>query len=95
MGAQGAYQPKNGGFRPGQFDATSGNATTSFPTLGRFGVRKVEAFVYEPDGRTYAYADVVNYTCAAWIGLGGSVALSLCTTAHPLHSSCRTRQDIR
>ena len=26
----------------------------------------MEAFVYPPDGRTYAYADIVNYTCAAW-----------------------------
>ena len=22
--------------------------------------------VYPPDGVTYAYADIVNYTCAAW-----------------------------
>lgn len=47
-------------------DWTTGNVSTSFPTLGRFGVRKVEAFVYPADGRTYAYADIVNYTCAAW-----------------------------
>jgi hypothetical protein len=47
-------------------DWGSGNASTSFPTLGRFGVRKVEAFFYPPDGKTYAYADIVNYTCATY-----------------------------
>lgn len=48
------------------FDEASGNASTSFPTLGRFGVRKVEAFLYKRDGKTYAYADIVNYTCGGW-----------------------------
>lgn len=33
------------------FDEASGNASTSFPTLGRFGVRKVEAIVHS--GITY------------------------------------------
>ena len=47
-------------------DWDSGNSSTAFPTLGRFGVRKVEAFVYPKDGRTYAYADIVNYTCPSW-----------------------------
>jgi hypothetical protein len=47
-------------------DWNSGNSSTSFPTLGRFGIRKVEAFVYPKDGKTYAYADIVNYTCPTW-----------------------------
>eukprot|EP00937_MAST-01D_sp_MAST-1D-sp2_P005452 g5452.t1 len=42
-------------------DWSSGGANTSFPTT-KFGVRKVEAFVYPLDGTTYAYADVVNYS---------------------------------
>jgi len=46
-------------------DWKSGTAATSFPTKG-FGVRKVEAFVYPLDGKTYAYADIVKYTCATW-----------------------------
>lgn len=47
-------------------DWSSASAATSMPTLGRFGVRKVEAFVYPQDGKTYAYADIVNYTCPTW-----------------------------
>ena len=59
-------------------DWESGGENTSFPTGGAFGVRKVEAFFYPPDGSFYAYppprntatrrlpagryADVVNFT---------------------------------
>merc|ERR1712205_231762 len=46
-------------------DWASASLSNSFPTY-QFGVRKVEAFVYPPDGHTYAYADIVNYTCAGW-----------------------------
>ena len=41
--------------------SSGGLNVTNFPTHG-FGVRKVEAFVYPPDGVTYAFADIVNYT---------------------------------
>ena len=38
----------------------SGSAATTLPMLD-FSVRKLEGFVYT-DGRTYAYADIVNFT---------------------------------
>lgn len=40
---------------------SSGGPATTLPTSG-FGVRKVEFIYYEPDGITYAYADIINYT---------------------------------
>lgn len=42
-------------------DWPSGSQQTTFPTQN-FSVRKVEAFVYPSDGKTYAYVDVVNYS---------------------------------
>ena len=32
------------------------------PSTANFSVRKLEAFHYPPDGKTYAYADIVNYS---------------------------------
>ena len=40
-------------------DWSSGGANTTFPT-SNFSVRKMEAIYYPPDGRIYAYADIVN-----------------------------------
>ena len=42
-------------------DWSSGNASSTLPHPS-FSVRKLEAFVYPADGKTYAYADIVNYT---------------------------------
>ena len=42
-------------------DWTSGGAATTLPAP-TFAVRKLEAFVWPLDNRTYAYADIVNYT---------------------------------
>ena len=42
-------------------DWASGGPATTLPTAN-FSVRKLEAFHYPPDGRTYAYADIVNYS---------------------------------
>lgn len=40
---------------------SSGGPATTLPAAN-FGVRKVEFIYYKPDGMTYAYADIVNYT---------------------------------
>lgn len=42
-------------------DWKSGGPTTTLPTAN-FSVRKLEAIYYPPDGRIYAYVDIVNYT---------------------------------
>ena len=42
-------------------DWASGSAATTL-TTGNFSVRKTEFMYYPPDGRTYAYCDIVNFT---------------------------------
>ena len=42
-------------------DWKGGGPGTTLPT-GNFSVRKLEAIYYPPDGRIYAYVDIVNYT---------------------------------
>ena len=44
---------------------SSGGPDTTLPAAG-FAVRKVEFIYYAPDRRTYAYADVINYTDPAY-----------------------------
>ena len=42
-------------------DWGTGGAATTLP-VHSFAVRKLEAFVWPTDNRTYAYADIVNYS---------------------------------
>jgi hypothetical protein len=42
-------------------DWSSGGAATTLPAP-TFAVRKLEALVWPKDNRTYAYADIVNYS---------------------------------
>ena len=42
-------------------DWTSGSAATTL-TTGNFSVKKFEAVFYPPDGKTYAYVDVVDFS---------------------------------
>lgn len=37
-------------------------ASRTLPTENAFSIRKLESFHYAADGRTYGYADIVNYT---------------------------------
>ena len=45
-------------------DWASGSAATTLPTAN-FSVRKLEAIVYPPDNKTYAYVDICNVRAAA------------------------------
>jgi hypothetical protein len=45
-----------------EVDWSSGGVETTLPIGGNFSVCKLEAVFYPPDGKTYAYVDVVNFS---------------------------------
>ena len=66
-------------------DWGSGGPSTTLPAIG-YAVRKVEFIYYEPDGHTYAYADIVPFNDTNYPeSFGSEVGLCLWQRSVELH----------